>query len=491
MTTTPTDNTVHQALRAYHAGDHALASTLCTALLDCDRRDINALKILAAIASDRGELDDAARFYEQALRTRAEDPELQCGLGRVRASQGRLIEATRAFDRALTGAPEHPEAIAGKVDALRRRGRIEPARRLLEPVLKRDAPAPELIVAATSLEATLRRHDAVLSIAGPWLDRQHIPGHLRVRLLFLCGRAHESLDQVDQAFVCYETANNLLAPRFDADAFDVAIDQLIETFSPAAMRALPRSSCESERPIFVAGLPRCGSTLIEQVLHAHPDAHGGGELVGLTNVLRALPIIVHDGAAYPGCVQALRSDHLDTLARQYLSETAKLGGRAQRLVDKNLVNYQRLGLIALMFSRARIIHCRRDPIDHCFACFAANLRPAIYPFASRFDHLARAWQAYDRLMQHWQNVLGERVLDVVYERVIDDFEAEARRIVAFCGLNWHDRCLAPHQAGRTVNTLSEDQVRQPVFSSSVGRAARFAAHLRPLQHALQAQAVTT
>jgi hypothetical protein len=236
------------------------------------------------------------------------------------------------------------------------------------------------------------------------------------------------------------------------------------------------------------GMPRSGSTLIEQVLASHPRVIGGGERPDFGAALRGARRregALRDSDAF---IAALSEPVLKRLAAAYLDRlvSAAAGTKANplRITDKMLDNFRHLGLIHLALPNARIIHTRRDPVDTCLSCYS-KLFAAPHPYSYDLGTLGRYWRAYDRLMAHWRAVLPPGVmLEVQYEQVVADFETEARRVIAHCGLDWDDACLDFYRTERPVRTASIVQVRQPIYRSSVGRWRPDAATLRPLLEGL-------
>jgi hypothetical protein len=237
-------------------------------------------------------------------------------------------------------------------------------------------------------------------------------------------------------------------------------------------------------------MPRSGSTLIEQILAAHSQCVGGGEMLEMYTLPRSLPDAVGSGASWPECVLDMTQSDVDNVSREYLEcmrrHANRIAGneKAVRIVDKNLLNHLCLGLIALLVPRATVIHTTREPLDTCLSCYAEMLSPIDHPYATRLDTIAIAYREYERIMEHWRASLNLHWLDVPYESLISDQETWTRAILDHCGLAWEERCLRPQQVKRTIRTLSHYQVRQSVYTSSIGRAARFGSHLDPLRQVL-------
>jgi hypothetical protein len=228
---------------------------------------------------------------------------------------------------------------------------------------------------------------------------------------------------------------------------------------------------------------RSGTTLTEQILASHPQVHGAGELRLFGQITDVLAERLGP-EPYPECVGRLDVALARPLAEDHLGRLRDRGGVARRVVDKMPDNYLHLGLIATLLPKARIVHCVRDPIDTCLSCYFQNFA-GLFPFKHDLRHLGAYCREYQRLMQHWRQVLPVPVLELNYEALTAAPEAVSRRLVEFCGLEWDDRCLRFHETDRPVRTASMLQVRRPMYRSAVGRWKRYEKHLGPLIEALQ------
>ena len=311
------------------------------------------------------------------------------------------------------------------------------------------------------------------------LRRPDLPLAQRVYMHFAAARLCDRTGDYEQAFANYKAGNDLRGASYHFDR--VAIGQLPDLLASAFPKDIFTRHKDvgdpTERPIFVVGMPRSGTTLVEQVIAAHPDAYGAGELSNLT-AIGATPDVT-----YPNNVDDLTAEDISRMAGLYLADYPAASADARKVVDKTPGNALALGMIALMFPNARIIHCSRDPMDTCWSCYSQNFVSDI-PYSCDFGNLAAFHGAHDRAMAHWRNVLPEPVLEVRYEQMIADPENAFRRIIEFCGLDWDARCLAFHEHDRAINTTSLWQVRKPLFTSSIGKWKKFETQLAPLKAAL-------
>jgi hypothetical protein len=295
---------------------------------------------------------------------------------------------------------------------------------------------------------------------------------------FATARQLEREGRYDDAFRAFERANALKRSTLDADAHAAQYALLVENvewlFGPEVF-ARHRGGDRSRAPIFIVGLPRSGSTLIEQILDTHSLVQGMGELNSFRNLAK-------QRYPFPGPPPGRR--HFPDLAADYLADVRSQGWRgAPHFTDKQLNNIWFIGSIHLAFPRATIIHCVRDPLDTCLSCFRsdfAEAEPIYYGLADIGAHYAR----YRRIVNHWEKVLPGRVIAVDHEALVADFPNQARRLVEACGLRWEEGCLRFYENPRTVLTSSRDQVRRPIFHDSVGRWRHYEPHLGPLLRAL-------
>jgi tetratricopeptide (TPR) repeat protein len=307
-------------------------------------------------------------------------------------------------------------------------------------------------------------------------------------LHFALGRAHEDRGDAEAAFLHYRRANASRRPtaQHDADAHDAFVRRVSETFDAAFFADRAGSGIDTHAPIFVLGMPRSGSSLVEQILASHPEIEGASELPDITNIARALAM----GMAYPDDLTSCPLDTFATAGSDYLERTRcrRHTGRPH-FVDKFPGNWLHIGLIHLMLPNARIIDVRRDARDCCFSLFSQSFA-AGQGYSYDLADLGRYYNGYVALMRHFDRVLPGRVLRVNYEALVDDIEGETRRLLGHCGLAFDPACLRFFDATRAVRTASSEQVRSPLYRSSIGRWRRFEAWLGPLFEALDGDWVT-
>ena len=448
-------------------------------------RHVPALNDLAVVLKDLGEGEEAEAACHQALALAPEAPGLHNTLANALREQGRLVEAEAANREALRLAPDFAAAHNNLGYLLQAQGRFGEARAAYEACIARD---PGLIRAHANLAILekVKPGDPVVPRIEALLEKGGLPERDAAALNFALGKAYEDLGDRDRAFDLVRRANELCggAGAFDAEAWTGEVDRIVATFTPAFLKQRRELGDDSERPIFVLGMPRSGTSLVEQILAAHPQVAGAGELNHFFVVVRDLQRLLGAPEPYPACAGRIDAEAAGRLRAGYLARLHKVSEDAARVVDKMPNNFLRLGLIAMLFPRARVIHCRRDPRDVCLSCHFQNFQKA-HTYTHDLANLGRYYRQYERLMDHWRTAIPNPILELDYETLVTDQEAATRRMVEFCGLGWDDRCLAHHEGDQPILTASIWQARQPVNRSSLARWRRYEKHLAPLLEALE------
>lgn len=303
------------------------------------------------------------------------------------------------------------------------------------------------------------------------------------------GKAHQARKEFDRAFLAWRLANEARRREvgpFDRPKFSRRIDRLIQLFQPEFFAERQGWGTDDVRPVFIVGMPRTGTTMLEQIISAHPYCEGLGELPDIAQLATALQRRAGDVSSWPGSLRLLGREILDDVAERHVSALTRRAGPGKlRIVDKAPLNFLHLGLIALLFPRARIIWCQRDARDVCLSIYSENFALQ-QRHATDLRDLAYYFAEQVRLMEHWKRVLPVSITEVHYEDIVHAPREQAERVIAALGLEWDERCLAFHDQQRSVRTPSRWQVRQPIYSSSAGRWRRYETHLTPLLDELKA-----
>jgi tetratricopeptide (TPR) repeat protein len=422
----------------------------------------------------RGEFAAAASSFERALALEPGRPGVEAHLAAALQQLGRSSEASARAARALEHAPDTaaPHLVLASLDA--DAGCFDAARARILEALRVEPDSPEALAALANLRRLSAADDAWLA-AAERVAAGSLPAARRVPLWYALGKYHDDTGDVERAFESYRTANELersLRPPHDRAYLTRTVDAVIRAFTRRWIDAVQAAAQGSRRPVFVIGMPRSGTTLVEQILASHPEVHGAGELTYWdTSAAREWPALVDMDAA-PTAVGRLGTGYLALLDR--------LAPAAARVIDKLPMNFLLAGLIHAALPDARFIHIERDPADTCLSIYFQHFY-VTHSYANDLGDLAHCYREYERLMAHWRSLLpAEAIHELRYEDLVASPEASSRRLVEFIGLDWDRRCLDYHENARPVLTASRWQVRQPLSSSAIGRASRYARWIGPL-----------
>jgi tetratricopeptide (TPR) repeat protein len=438
---------LHKIEEAAAAAAHAIS-------LSADNHD--AINLMGRIAFERGDLQSAADHYRRALALKPDLADAYNNMGNVLKELGKLQEAQKAYLAALRLDPSIAGVYVNLADS------------------KKFTPGDPHLVAMEALAA----------------KTEGLSKTDRMQLDFARGKAYSDLKDYGRSFTHLLAGNAAKRAMISYDETSVLalFDRIEAIFTLELIAAKSGGGDPSPMPIFVIGMPRSGTTLIEQIIASHPMVHGAGELKSLNDVLLTVRGTDGNTIPYPDIALAADASALKQIGAHYLASVRRLlpAAASDRVTDKMPSNYYFAGIIHLALPNAKIIHAVRDPVDTCVSCFS-KLFSAEQNHTYDLGELGRYHRRYQRLMDHWHRVLpAGRILDVSYEAVVADLEGAARRILAHCGLPWDERCLAFHETDRPVRTASATQVRQPIYKTAVGRWRVYEDHLGALLAALGA-----
>jgi tetratricopeptide (TPR) repeat protein len=442
---------------------------------------------LGNVLRDQWKFEEASSQYQQALRLKPDYAEAFSNLGNALQDQGKIEEAIGCHQRALSLQPDFPAARCNLGGALQQLGDLAGAEQAYRAVLRHHPRNAEALAELANLQGG-KLPAADRAVLEQCLADPELIDFDRSGLLFGLARVYDAKGEYEQAAAQLRQANALAldvrrqkGEGYDLDQNARLIEILMAAFTPAFFERVRGFGLETERPVFIVGLPRSGTTLTEQILAAHSQVHGAGELLlGCNDFLQlvAQPTEQNILTALAG----LQRETVRTLAQRHLDQLGTLNRTAARVVDKMPENYLYLGLLAALFPRAKFIHCRRDLRDVAVSCWMTNF--SYYHWANDAEHIAARFREYQRLMEHWRMALPVQLLEINYEETVADLPGVARRLVEWCGLDWEPACLTFHEGIRPVRTASVTQVRQPIYTRSVGRWRNYERELGPLFAAL-------
>jgi tetratricopeptide (TPR) repeat protein len=450
------------------------------------RMNLPAAFQLAARQESEGKPALAEETYRQILEAQPQNTEALHGLSLLAIRQKKFTKARDLLQLALTVNPGVPKYHHNLATCCKILGRFKEAENHYQTAIRLQ---PDYAEAYFNLCAVRKftSTDTEVSAIEELLGRTDLSTQDRSFLHFAAGKMYDDAGEYERAFGHYEHGNLLEQTGFDSGEHHRFVEKLAETFDANTLAARFGQGYPSELPVFVVGMPRSGTTLVEQILASHAKVFGAGELPDIPSIADTLPKHSLDDSHYPECLNSLEPEVLHGFGEAYLKRIQMLGkpaGEPCRIVDKNPMNHQHLGLIALLLPKARVIHCRRDPLDTCLSCYFQRFKHG-HNYSNDLGNLGFYYRAYERLMEHWRTALPIPILEVDYESVVTDQEKVTRRLTDFCELEWDEGCLQFHQARRTVETASNWQVRQPIYRSAVNRWQNYAAHLGPLHEALE------
>jgi tetratricopeptide (TPR) repeat protein len=429
-----------------------------------------------------GLLAEALSCHDRAIALQPENDTFHCARGNALILLHEGERAAAAFRQAITHSPDSRQGWEGLGWALRMLGRFDEADACVKRLREID---PADLRAIGHLPSTGKQPQESAEIE----RLTALLGHLdtseadRITAGFALGRLLDSAGRFDEAFPVYASANELVrrtrganAAAFDAQLFAGHVDRLIETCTPQSLALGAACGAMSELPVFVVGMPRSGTTLVEQICASHSRVFGAGELDDIPRLAMSLGRVQGDESRKVAARRRAADAHILRLHR--------LGRDAIRVVDKFPDNVLSVGLIAQLFPRARVIYCSRDPRDISLSCFFQLFADGAQSFSYDLADCGRRCREVERLARHWLRLLPFHMIEVNYEALVGDLEGECRRIIEFLGLDWEPACLDFHRTERTVVTVSHWQVRQPLYKSSVGRWRNYEKHLGPLLEAL-------
>jgi tetratricopeptide (TPR) repeat protein len=460
---------------------------------------------LGALYYEQGKLDEAAAACRQAVRIRSDHAGAHSNLGNALRGQGKLDEAIAAYRHAIRIKPDFAEAYSNLGLALRDQGKLDEAVAalreaiVLEPSFANahNSLASSLTVLGRLTEARAAFQEAIrlaprnvkyrlnlveivrFAAGDPHLaameelakDYTSLPVDDRIELHFALGKAYEDVGRHVEAFRHWLNGNALKRRQiaYNEAATLGGLNRIRATFTSELIQTRQNVGQPSSVPVFIVGMPRSGTTLVEQILASHPQVFGAGELMHLCRAIDGTQTNPCGSTVFPELVSGMTNADFHDLGVRYLAELVRLAPGATHVTDKMPGNFMYAGLIHLALPNAAMIHTIRDPVDTSLSCFS-KLFTEEQNYTYDLAELGRYYRHYQALMEHWHRVLpAGRILDVRYENVVADLEGQARRLVAHCGLEWDPRCLTFHQTERPVRTASAAQVRQPIYTSAIGR----------------------
>ncbi len=445
----------------------------------------DALSNLAIALKKLHRFEQAIPVCKRLLELNPQSAQTHCDLAEAQYHTSRLADAIHNYKKAIELDPDCKQARTGLGEALESDGKFKQSKLQYLAVLRRNAHDPGALAKLLQLrEGTI--DEKWVTCARDLVNSETIEREDKTRLCIALGHYFDRNKAYDDAFRYLElgySAQLESEPAFNSAEFSKAVEILIELFSKEFFQTAPTSQVESDRPIFILGMPRSGTTLTEQILASHSNVVAAGELSMLSIVSHQTQEFSMNNQPYPYSLINIDHAGLSKLATIYLNRLNEVSSTAPFVTDKYPFNFMLVAVIAVLFPKAKIIHCRRHPIDNCLSCYFTSFADQI-KFANSLETLGRYYLDYDRLMKHWDDVLPGRIFEMQYEDLINDTKGKILELLEYCQLEWEESCLTFYETKRGIRTPSRWQVRQPIYASSMQRWRNYEENLAPLKRML-------
>ncbi len=477
---------INSALRHHQAGRGGQSLSLLLQTVADHPNAFDAWFNLGVVQHLEGLLSAAGVSLQQAITLRPHSAEAHVALGLLFFDRHEVSSAFAEMDRALTLDPHNAETLAQKASMLRNSGDGEEAARYFRKAIQLQPHYGEAYHALASLRKQTRNETHlsrdVEGMEGAYQSSQTSP-HDRMLIGFALGKVFDDLGEYDKAFGYFEQAN-----RSQRQSFSYSTERQARFFrrheeglGQAFQEHCVGQAVDDTTPIFILGMPRSGTSLVEQILASHPAVFGAGEVEYTRVFVETVQKIT--GHPFPQKILKIPPRKFKELGRTYIDLLKSNSSGAQRVTDKLPHNFLRIGMLAAVMPHAKIILCERDPVDNCLSIYQQYFAAA-HGYASDLTELGEYYSLYRSMMFFWQQLLPRRIYRIGYEELVTDTEQQVNKLLAYCELPFHPSCLSFHETERIVNTPSANQVREPVYRHAIARWRNYESHLEPLRLAL-------
>ena len=434
---------------------------------------------------EQEKIDEALEYAHRLTRIAKDNPDSFVLMGFANTAAGSYDDALAAYKKALEKSPKHPGALSGLAHTLKTVGKQDESIEVYRRCIAANPYFTETYWSLANLK-TFRFTDEEVQSMEKLLEHPDIPDESVIHLSNALGYHYEGMKEYDRAFAAFDKCNTTKRQLeyYDPVETEFLYDLMIEVFDREFVKRAPARDQHEVRPIFIIGLPRSGSTLLEQILASHSQVEGTHELSDLARIVREIPARLKTRQVYPACLAQADAAFIADLGQEYMDRTLKFRSGRPYFTDKNPNNFVHVGLVHVALPGAVFINARRHPLDSCLGSFKQMFAKG-QTFSYDLADIGEYYLQYERLMEHWNNVLPGKVLDVHYEDVVANVDEQVRRILDHCDLPFEEQCVRFHETDRAVKTASSEQVRQPIYSSSVNLWRNYEKHLQPVIEILE------
>jgi tetratricopeptide (TPR) repeat protein len=442
-------------------------------------------KNLALILKQQGNLKDAKQLLHSALSLDPKNSICRYQLGSILYQQKLLIEAENTINIAIQYDSNNYLAYNLLGVILQDQGLLEKAIKKYRKAIRINPDYYDAYYNLSNIKKFSKDDSDLKSLKNISSKIKTIDNPNTAKIFYSLGKAYNDINNYSAAFECFLKANQCDRKflEYNRKSEEGMLKKIASIFSKKFITQHENSACQSKTPVFVLGMPRSGTSLVEQILASHPQINGAGERMKLYQLASNITKFTSTNTAYPESLALLNDEICRDIGEEYLMSLQETSSDSDYIIDKMPSNFMLIGLIHLVLPNAKIIHCVRNPIDTCFSCFRTNFTIG-HNYSNTLEDLGSYYQHYLALMSHWRNVLPSKILDIEYESLVNDTEKNTRSMLEYLGLDWNDACLNYHENNRTVQTASAWQVRQPIYNSSIRGWKNYEAHLQPLIQAL-------
>jgi len=437
-----------------------------------------------------GLFNDGLEQYQKLINMYPERIQTWCNLGSVHSKLGNIIKARAAYKLAIERDPKFIAALTNLALLEGQSGDWELALKLYYQVLLLQ-PTNGEVYSDLSRFKKFSKNDPDIIKMEKLIGSNIVTSQDKMFLGYALAKAYEDTGQLEKSFNYLNMGNKTKRASliFNIDDVQYYVDNIIKTFTSEVF--VPKKKLYSKQvPIFIVGMPRSGTTLVEQIIASHSQVLGGGELTTLRDVITgrgasdiSIACLSKSNESYPFGVLSLSSIDLLEIGKTYLRLANKSLNAKIYFTDKMPLNFFFIGMIKLVLPQAKIIHCKRSPLDTCLSCYSIHF-PYGQEFSNELTELGLYYREYDRLMRHWNKIIPGEILNISYEDIVTNTRINTQKLLNFCELSWEENCIEFHKTKRQITTASSSQVRQPIYSTAINRWKRYKAHLQPLISAL-------